>query len=150
MRLAEQQDWAQPDGRYIIYVSDAGMLVGEARSSVAGTTPELLATRLREDLGIATFALFLKTRPGRAYHDDAIAQLERLTELQAGGRSLVFPIEDGDVAAFGASVDGLTQALLENVGARAAQAQPQGSAPAPVAQPAQTGKTQTRSLAHAG
>lgn len=27
---------------------------------------------------------------------------------------------------------------------------PQGSAPAPVAQPAQTGKTQTRSLAHAG
>lgn len=117
---ASKQDWSSFDGRYIIYISDAGMLVGEDLGSTAGTTPDLLATRLREDLGIATFALFLKTRPGRAYHADAIAQLEQLTRLGTSGRALVFPIEDGDVAAFGSAVDSLTDALIQNVGVQAA------------------------------
>lgn len=127
MLLAEKQDWSQFDGRYIIYISDAGMLVGDDQGSMAGTTPELLATRLQQDQGIATFALFLKTKPGRAYHDDAMAQLDSLTRFGGAGRSLVFPIEGGDLATFGASVDSLTRALLENVSTREAQnsAQPQ-------------------------
>lgn len=116
---AEGQDWTEFDGRYIIYVSDAGMLVGEDNGSSAGTTPQLLATRLSADLDVSTFALFLKTRPGRAYHDDALAQLDAVTRTGSGA-SLVFPIEDGDVAAFGAAVDSLTQSLLQNVGARVA------------------------------
>lgn len=116
---AERQDWVQFDGRYIIYITDAGMLVGAENGSDAGTTPELLATRLRQDLDVSTFALFLKTRAGRAYHDDAIGQLEGVTRSGTGS-ALVFPIEEGDVAAFGAQVDSLTQALMANVGARAA------------------------------
>ncbi|AYF02854.1 hypothetical protein PY32053_03280 [Paracoccus yeei] len=125
MLLAEKQDWSQFDGRYIVYISDAGMLVGEEQGSMAGTTPELLATRLQQDMGIATFALFLKTRAGRAYHDDAVAQLNQLTRFGNSGRSLVFPIEGGDLAAFGVSVDSLTKSLLANVHAQADQAQAQ-------------------------
>jgi hypothetical protein len=129
MLAAESEAWEAFGGRYIIYISDAGMLVGEENGSAAGTTPELLATRMRADLRIATFALLLKTRAGRGYHQDAIEQLEALTEYDAGGTSAVFPIEDGDVDAFGRQVDLLVEALVNAVGAQVAERA--GQAPPP-------------------
>ena len=112
---AEMPGWADFDGRYIIYVTDAGMLVGADQGSAAGTTPQLFAARAQKDLGIATFALFLKTKAGRAYHEDALAQLATLTRLDSVATPLVFPIEDGSVEAFGDRVDQLTRALLDQV-----------------------------------
>ena len=122
---AEMPGWADFDGRYIIYVTDAGMLVGTDQGSTAGSTPELFASRAQKDLGIATFALFLKTKAGRAYHEDALAQLATLTRLDSVAAPLVYPIEDGSVEAFGQRVDQLTRALLEQVRqGEAAQAPP--------------------------
>ena len=115
VKAAEMPGWADFDGRYIIYVTDAGMLVGEEQGSSAGTTPELFARRAQSDLGIATFSLFLKTRPGRAYHEDALAQLGQVSRVDRVSAPLVYPIEDGSLDAFGAQVDQLTGALLAQV-----------------------------------
>lgn len=112
---AEMPGWADFDGRYIIYISDAGMLVGADQGSSAATTPQLFSSRAWGDRGIATFALFLKTKPGRAYHEDALAQLGAVTRSAPGAPPLVFPIEDGSVAAFGTQVDQLTRSLVEQV-----------------------------------
>lgn len=112
---AEMPGWSDFDGRYIIYISDAGMLVGEDQGSVAGITPDLFASRAQGELGIATFSLFLQTRAGRAYHDEALAQLGSISRSPGAGAPLVFPIEDGSVEQFGAQVDHLTRSLLEQV-----------------------------------
>jgi serine/threonine-protein kinase PpkA len=121
---AAMTQWDSFDGRYIIYVSDAGMLVGTDSGAASDATPEQVAVRLKEDLGIASFALFLKTRAGQAYHDDAISQLDTLTRQSATGQSGVFPIEDGDVGAFSAAVGQLTQALIKSVVAAASVSPP--------------------------
>lgn len=111
----EMPGWADFDGRYVIYVSDAGMLVGRDQGSLAGTTPELLAGRLRHDRGIAVFSMFLKTRAGRAYHEDALRQLAEISRVENVEQPLVYEIADGSVAEFGSRVDALTAALLSQV-----------------------------------
>ncbi len=112
---AESGAWGDFAGKYIIYISDAGMLIGTENGAGSDSTPQLLGTRLSKDLGIATMAMFLKTRPGRAYHDDSIAQLEQLTYQERARKSYVFPIEDGDVNEFAEQVSIVTEALLNQV-----------------------------------
>ena len=125
---AEMPGWDQFDGRYIVYITDAGMLVGDDQGSAAGTTPQLFGSRARDELGIATFALFLKTKAGRAYHEDALAQLADVTSRPGSGAPLVFPIENGSVDEFGTQVDLLTKSLLDQVRQTEAGAPPPSSA----------------------
>jgi hypothetical protein len=113
IRAAEASGWDAFDGRYIIYISDAGMLERVEDGAAKDATAQDMASRMENALGIQPFALFLKTRAGRAYHDDAMAQLEKLTSGLDG--NAVFAIENGDVAAFSNAVASLTSALLDSV-----------------------------------
>lgn len=115
LAASQIETWSQFDGRYVIYVSDAGMLVGEAQGSQVQSTPALLAERLRKDQNIATFGLFLEAPSGQRHHEEARAQLTQLTWQEAAGRPLLFPIANADVSAFEGAVSGLVSALLEQV-----------------------------------
>ena len=61
---AESDAWESFGGKYIIYISDAGMLVGTENGAGSNTTPQLLGTRLSQDLQIATMAMSSKRAQG--------------------------------------------------------------------------------------
>lgn len=112
---AEMPGWTDFGGRYVIYITDAGMLVGVEQGSSASTTPELLATRMRKDLGIAVFSLYLATPAGAAYRDDALAQLGQISRIESSRQPLVFTVPNGAMTAFGQEVDSLVKALVAQV-----------------------------------
>ncbi|MEE2950488.1 MAG: vWA domain-containing protein [Pseudomonadota bacterium] len=114
LEAVDQSNWDSFDGRYIIYISDAGMLVGEAAGSSSGTNPTQLGIGMR-DKGIAPYALFLETRAGRAYHDEARAQLDSMLQATQFENLQVLPVPDGEVAAFGRSVDSLVTSLSTQI-----------------------------------
>jgi len=110
-------DWTGFDARYLVLITDAS--ARDASSPFAAL--KLNAADMRNDirgrsgsLPTAIYALHLKTPVGRDDHAKAEAQYTELTRLDSG-RSLYYPVESGDPAAFQRKVSALADALVAQV-----------------------------------
>lgn len=106
-------DWDKFGGRFIIYVSDAGVHEGKDPLGSTGKNPSEINALAREKQ-IATLVLHLKTPAGAAYSEHAERQY-RLLSAWDGIGPLYFPIPDGAVDAFGTAVDAATEQVLSIV-----------------------------------
>lgn len=114
LRLAiDQVDWSGFGGRYVVLITDAGALdATDPKSQTRLGIPEIRA--LAEARGVALFAIHLQTPEGRSNHAHARAQYQELTRFGAAG-SLYFPVPNATPEAFDRMVNGLTEALFQQV-----------------------------------
>jgi len=126
-------NWDDFGGRFIIYLSDAGTRGGEDPLGATRKNPAEINALARER-GIATLVLHLKTPVGKAYHELARQQYEALAAWP-GLAPLYFPVENGDVTAFGRAVDEATGQVVGIVDA---------SLGGGLVDPAQTGGSQVQ------
>lgn len=111
-----QIDWSQYGGRYIVLVTDAGAISGSDKLSTTGLDSKELRLEA-EHHNVAVYALHLLTSAGKKAndHDRAKAQYEDLTYNTVLQKSLYYPVEAGDVNAFGKMVDSLSQSIASQV-----------------------------------
>lgn len=129
----DEVKWSEFGGRYIILITDAGTREApDPKSSTGMTVAEVSALARSEAKQVAIFTIHLRTPEGRANHALAERQYRALSQFGAAG-PLYYPVPDGDVTAFGAMVDVLTDAILAQVAATVGRpiagiAPPQGAA----------------------
>ncbi|WP_245183793.1 vWA domain-containing protein [Haematospirillum sp. H1815] len=116
MTAVERIQWSSFGGRYVILITDAGALRGQ--DPLSSTRLDAAQVRLEaQHRGLAVYALHLKTPAGKANHAEAEAQYKDLTRHPLLQRPLYYPVESGAVDVFGAMVDALGDAIVEQVGA---------------------------------
>lgn len=129
----DEVKWSEFGGRYIILITDAGTREAPDPKSATGmTVAEIAALARSEAKQVAIFTIHLRTPEGRANHALAERQYRALSQFGTAG-PLYYPVPDGDVTAFGAMVDVLTDAILAQVAATVGRpiagiAPPQGAA----------------------
>lgn len=106
--------WASFGGRYIVLITDAGAIGGKDPLSTTGLDAQQVRLEL-ERLGIAAYALHLKTPEGKADHRGAEAAYTELTLNPVVKKPLYYPVEAGSVERFGAIVDTLAGAIVAQV-----------------------------------
>jgi serine/threonine-protein kinase PpkA len=112
----DEIDWSGVSARFIMLVTDAGTReANDPRSSTHLGIPEI--RDLLKQQRIAALALHLLTPEGRTNHARARAQWRELTRFEGASEPLYFPIQNGDVGAFGQTVEQITEALLRQVAA---------------------------------
>lgn len=111
-----QIDWSPFGGRYVVLITDAGAISGTNKLSTTGLDSKELRLEAQHH-GAAVYALHLLTPSGKrnANHDKARTQYEDLTYNSVVQKSLYYPVEAGDVDAFGKMVDSLSQSIAEQV-----------------------------------
>lgn len=105
--------WEDLDGRYVILITDAGPRQAADPLSRTGLGPDQINS-LAAERGIAIYSLHLLTEAGsgnQAYAADAYRQVSRWPNTQP----LYYPIDTQISGAFGATVDRLTERLIDQV-----------------------------------
>jgi hypothetical protein len=129
-----EMDWEQYAARIIVLVSDASALEGNHPLASTG----MFTAEIREfvqSMGIALFAVHLKTKEGARDHQAAATQYEMLTRFQ-GKDNLYVPVEAGSVDKFGQTIERLANLLVAQVrAARKAMDDPAKASPAPAPEP---------------
>jgi len=98
--------WDRFGGRFIIYISDAGIRDSKDPLAATGKNPAEINALARERQ-IATMVMHLKTAAGAAYHQLAEQHYRQLSEWPGVG-ALYFDIPGGDVDAYGKAVEAAT------------------------------------------
>jgi serine/threonine-protein kinase PpkA len=117
----EEIDWRGYAGRFIVLITDAGARDAKdplGRTKLGAERLRLLAQEKDQIAGggkIAIATLHLLTPEGKHTHASAAAQYRALSRFGDAGE-LYFPVADGAVEAFGAQVDTLADALLQQIG----------------------------------
>ena len=114
MQALNDIDWQNFGARYLVLVTDAGALSGGHQLSGTG----LDAAQVRSEAlhrGVAIYTMHLKTPQGRQNHGSAQRQYEKLSSHPLLSRPLYYPVELGDVDAFGRNVDTLADAIVAQV-----------------------------------
>lgn len=137
----DEVPWRDFGGRYIILITDAGAREPPDPTASTGLRVEELNAYARSEAkGVAIYAIHLKTPEGRANHGLAERQYRTLTDFGAAG-SLYYEVPQGSVQNFGAIVDTLADAILQQVaqtvGRPIAGAPPQTQQQQAIAQQAQ-------------
>lgn len=114
MQAVNQINWDQFGGRYIVLISDAGAIDGSDPLSSSGLDAEQVRLEL-ERLGIALYALHLKTPQGKRTHAQAERQYKELSRNAVTGGPIYYPVESGSVAQFGDIVDDLAASIVTQV-----------------------------------
>jgi len=114
MTAVEKVDWQKFGGRYLVLVTDAGAVPGEDPLSTTGLGAEQVRVEL-ERLGVALYALHLKTPAGKTNHGKAKKDYELLAMNPVLQKPLYYPVEAGDVQEFGRIVDTLADAIVSQV-----------------------------------
>lgn len=112
VKALEDIPWNRFGARYLILVTDAGALKGD--KSKTGMEAAQVQSEAGE-LGVAVYALHLKTPAGRANHATAEATYRTLTKNAYLQQPLYFPVPTGSVKQFGKSVDTLADSIVDNV-----------------------------------
>jgi serine/threonine-protein kinase PpkA len=116
----ESIDWRGYAGRFVVLITDAGAREANdplARTHLGAERLRLLAQEKDQTAGggkIAIAALHLLTPEGRQTHQLAAAQYRALTRWGDAG-DLYFPVKGGSVQDFGAQVDALADALVQQL-----------------------------------
>lgn len=116
MQALEEVEWPNFGGRYVILVTDAGALDGGDPLSRTKLNAEQVRLEAQHR-GVALYALHLMTKEGAANHQEAARQYGMLTKHPLLPQPLYYPVEAGSVDRFGAIVDGLGDALVDQVNA---------------------------------
>lgn len=106
--------WRDFGARYIILITDSSAL--EANNPLSST--QLEAQQIREEArkrGIAVYTLHLKTPEGVHDHAKAERQYSDLSLFTPTGDTLYYPVNAGDLNEFGRIVDGLADAITNQV-----------------------------------
>ncbi len=114
MQALNDISWQNFGARYLVLITDAGALSGDHALSGTG----LDAAQVRSEAlhrGVAIYTMHLKTPQGRENHADAQRQYEQLSSHPLLSQPLYYPIELGDVDAFGRNVDMLADAIVAQV-----------------------------------
>jgi hypothetical protein len=114
MTALQKIQWSEFGGRYLVLITDAGALDGNDPLSQTRLGAEQVRIEA-EQLGVALFALHLKTPAGKANHAKAERQYQTLTQNPIAGRPLYYDVEFGDVGRFGKIVDSLAGTMARLV-----------------------------------
>ncbi len=111
----DEVPWKDFAGRFIVLITDAGTREAADPRSLTHLGPaEVNALARSEALQVAIMAIHLRTPEGRNNHGRAERQYRALTRFDGAG-PLYFPVAEGNLDQFGATVDALTDALLTQV-----------------------------------
>jgi len=128
VRLAlDEIPWPRFGARYLVLITDAGALEGDA------STTGLRAEQLRSAAAarnVAIFVLHLKTPQGAGNHAGAETQYRALSANPAIQESLYLPVETGSAERFKRQVDALASAVVGQI-ERALITDATAAAPAP-------------------
>lgn len=127
MSALQSIKWNEFGGRYVVLITDAGALKGS--DELSGT--QLGAEQVQIDaerLGVAVYTLHLKTPEGKRNHASAEQQYRTLSNNAIARRSLYYPVDAGSVDEFGRIVDGLSDAIVQQVTAASKGEMAPGSA----------------------
>ncbi len=108
------ENWKEFGGRYIIYISDAGLRVPPDPLASTGLTVDQVNAMAR-DRQIAIISMLLRTAAGTAYHSNAEQQLRALSFWRQDWAAPYYEIPDGDLARFGPEIDAITKRLVDQV-----------------------------------
>ncbi len=114
MSAVDQIDWSQFGARYVVLITDAGAIDGGDKLSSTGLGAEQVKIEASNP-GVALYTLHLKTPSGAKNHSSAEAQYRTLSNYPGTNTSLYYPVNAGDVEAFGRKVDGLAAAITQQV-----------------------------------
>lgn len=114
MHAIDQVDWSQFGARYVVLISDAGALESDSKLSKTGLNAEQVRIEASNP-GVAIYTLHLKTAAGMRNHGKAEAQYRALSTYPGTNTSLYYPVNAGDVDAFGRKVDALATAITTQV-----------------------------------
>ncbi len=114
MQAVEQIDWKPFGARYVVLITDAGALDGDDTLSATGLNAEQVRIEAANP-GIALYTLHLKTPAGAKDHARAEAQYQALSTYAGTQTSLYYPVDAGDVDAYGRKVDALASAITAQV-----------------------------------
>ena len=114
MHSIEQVDWSQFGARYVVLITDAGALEGDDKLSSTGLSADQVRLEAANP-GVAIYTLHLKTPAGIKDHGKAEAQYQNLSTYPGTNTSLYYPVNAGDVPAFGQKVDALAGAITAQV-----------------------------------
>lgn len=114
MHAVDKVDWSQFGARYVVLITDAGAIDGTDKLSGTGLGAEQVKIEASNP-GVALYTLHLKTPSGMKNHSSAEAQYRALSNYPGTSTSLYYPVNAGDVEAFGRKVDGLAAAITQQV-----------------------------------
>lgn len=114
MHSIEKVDWSQFGARYVVLITDAGALEGDDKLSSTGLSADQVRLEAANP-GVAIYTLHLKTPAGIKDHGKAEAQYQNLSTYPGTNTSLYYPVNAGDVQAFGQKVDALAGAITAQV-----------------------------------
>lgn len=114
MHAVDQVDWNQFGARYVVLISDAGAIEGDNKLSKTGLSAEQVRIEASNP-GVAIYSLHLKTKAGLNNHGKAEAQYQALSTYPGTNTSLYYPVDAGDLDAFGRKVDALAAAITGQV-----------------------------------
>jgi serine/threonine-protein kinase PpkA len=114
MQAIDQVDWSPFGARYVVLITDAGALDGDDKLSKTGLNAEQVRIEASNP-GVAIYTLHLKTAAGVKDHVKAQAQYEALSTYSGTNTSLYYPVDAGDINAFGGKVDALANAITGQV-----------------------------------
>jgi len=114
MHAIDKVDWSQFGARYVVLITDAGAIDGGDKLSSTGLGAEQVKIEASNP-GVALYTLHLKTPSGAKNHSSAEAQYRVLSNFPGTNTSLYYPVDAGDVNAFGQKVDSLASAITQQV-----------------------------------
>lgn len=114
MQAVDQIDWKPFGARYVVLITDAGALDGDDKLSATGLNAEQVRIEAANP-GVALYTLHLKTPAGAKDHARAEAQYQALSTYAGTQTSLYYPVDAGDVDAYGRKVDALASAITAQV-----------------------------------
>ncbi|HGM5581117.1 TPA: vWA domain-containing protein [Pseudomonas putida] len=114
MHAVDKVDWSNFGARYVVLITDAGAIDGGDKLSSTGLGAEQVKIEASNP-GVALYTLHLKTPSGAKNHSAAEAQYRVLSNYPGTSTSLYYPVNAGDVDAFGRKVDSLAAAITQQV-----------------------------------
>ena len=107
-------NWNNYGGRYIVLITDAGAIDAGDKQSSTGMDANSLRLEAQH-YGAAVYTMHLLTNSGAKNHKKAKDQYEVLSFNQILNKPLYYPVNAGDVKAFGSMVDTLPSSLTAQV-----------------------------------
>lgn len=114
MHSIDKVDWSQFGARYVVLITDASALDGDDKLSTTGMSADQVRLEAANP-GVAIYTLHLKTPAGIKDHAKAESQYQNLSTYPGTNTSLYYPVNAGDVQAFGQKVDALASAITSQV-----------------------------------
>lgn len=114
MHAIDDVDWSNFGARYVVLITDSGAIEGDSEYSETGLNAEQVRMEATNP-GVAIYTLHLKTPQGKHNHAFAEGQYRDLSLYSATNTSLYYPVDAGDLDAYGRKVDSLASVITQQV-----------------------------------